>query len=93
MTLRDDEMRSLAEIERCLVQSDPHLARRLVELRPLTPASVLALVCGSLAMHASGVVIAVAGAGVGSALTAVIGAGIAAGFPALAAYHLWWRRR
>jgi hypothetical protein len=53
----------------------------------------VALLSGCLAMLASGIVIAVAGAGVGSPLTAVLGAGIATGFPTLAAYHLWWRRR
>lgn len=92
MTLRDDELRSLLEIERDLTETDPDLVR-LSELRPLTPASVVALLSGCLAMLASGIVIAVAGAGVGSPLTAVLGAGIATGFPTLAAYHLWWRRR
>lgn len=93
MTLRDDELRSLAAIERSLTESDPHLARRLAELRPLTPGSALALVSGCLAMHASGIVIAVSGAQIDSPTTVVIGAALATGFPALAWWHLWWRRR
>ncbi|MFC0433793.1 DUF3040 domain-containing protein [Kutzneria buriramensis] len=92
MTLRDDESRSLLEIERDLTETDPDLVR-LFDLRPLTSSSVAALIAGCLAMLASGVVISVAGADVDSPLTAVIGAGIATGFPALAVYHLWWRRR
>ncbi|GAA3438107.1 DUF3040 domain-containing protein [Kutzneria kofuensis] len=93
MTLRDDELRSLAEIERSLTATDPDLARRLAELRPLTPGSAAALIAGSLAMHASGIVIALAGARIDSPVTAAIGAALAIGFPALAVWHLWWRRR
>lgn len=92
MTLRDDELRSLAEIERALTETDPTLCR-LAELRPLTPGSAAALISGSLAMHASGIVIAVSGAGIDSPATVVIGALLATGFPALAVWHLWWRRR
>jgi Protein of unknown function (DUF3040) len=92
MTLRDDELRSLAEIERSLTETDPTL-RRLAELRPLTPGSAVALISGSLAMHVSGIVIAVAGAGIDSPATVVIGVVLATGFPALAVWHLWWRRR
>ena len=93
MTLRDDEVRSLAQIERSLTETDPRLARQLAELRPLTPGSVVALISGCLAMHASGIVIAVDGAEMDSPVTAVIGAVLATGFPALAVWHLWWRRR
>lgn len=93
MTLRDEERQSLAAIERSLIESDPRLARRLAELSPLTPGSVVAMVAGCLAMNASGIVIAVAGAEVDSSVTAVIGAVIATGFPALAVWHLWLRRR
>jgi hypothetical protein len=93
MTLRDEERRSLAAIERSLTETDPQLARRLAELSPLTPGSVAALITGCLAMHASGIVIAVAGAEIDSPTTAVIGAVLATGFPALAVWHLWWRRR
>ena len=92
MTLRDDELRSLAEIERSLTETDPTLCR-LAELRPLTPGSAAALISGSLAMHASGIVIAVAGAGIDSPATVVIGVVLATGFPVLAVWHLWWRRR
>ncbi|MFC0548816.1 DUF3040 domain-containing protein [Kutzneria chonburiensis] len=92
MTLRDDELRSLAEIERLLTETDPKLSR-LAELRPLTPGSTAALISGSLAMHASGIVIAVSGAGIGSPATVAIGSVLAVGFPALAVWHLWWRRR
>ena len=92
MTLRDDELRSLAEIERSLIETDPRLAR-IAELRPLTRGSVLATLGGCLGMHASGIVIALSGAGIDSPATVVIGAGLAAGFPALAGWHLWWRRR
>ena len=93
MTLRDDELRSLAEIERSLTTTDPNLARKLAELRPLTPGSAAALIAGCLAMHASGIVIAVSGAEISSAATVAIGAVLATGFPALAVWHLWWRRR
>jgi hypothetical protein len=93
MTLRDDELRSLAEIERSLTATDPRLSRKLAELRPLTPGSAAALITGSVAMHASGIVIAVAGAGIDSPATVAIGAALATGFPALAVWHLWWRRR
>jgi hypothetical protein len=93
MTLRDDERRSLAAIERSLIESDPHLARLLVELVPLTRGTVAAMLGGCLAMHAGGIVIAVTGAEIDSPVTAVIGALLATGFPALAGWHLWWRRR
>ncbi|MFI9382366.1 DUF3040 domain-containing protein [Kutzneria sp. NPDC052558] len=93
MTLRDDELRSLAQIERSLTETDPRLARRLAELRPLTLGTVLAMLAGCVAMHASGIVIAVSGAEIGSPVTVVIGAALATGFPALAVWHLWWRRR
>ena len=92
MTLRDEELRSLAEIERSLEETDPHLVR-LAGLRPLTPGSVVALIAGCLSMHASGIMIAVIGGEIGSPATAVIGAGLAAGFPVLAVWHLCWRRR
>jgi hypothetical protein len=93
MTLRDDELRSLAEIERSLTATDPNLARKMAELRPLTPGSAAAMIAGCLAMHASGIVIAVAGGEIDSPATVVIGAALATGFPALAVWHLWWRRR
>jgi hypothetical protein len=93
MTLRDDEQRSLAAIERSLTRSDPRLAWRLAEVRTFTPGSVRALISGCAAMHAGGVVIAVASAEVDSLVSVVIGAGLAIGFPGLALWHLWWRWR
>lgn len=92
MTLRDDELRSLAEIERSLTETDPTL-NRLAELRPLTPGSTASLIIGCAAMNASGIVIAVSGAGIDSPATVVIGVALATGFPVLAVWHLWWRRR
>jgi hypothetical protein len=93
MALRDDERRKLAEIERELAQADPRLAHRLAELRPLTRGSATALVAGALAMLASGLIMMVVGVQLASPVLVVIGALLSAGFPALAGWHLWWRRR
>lgn len=89
MTLRDEELRTLAEIEREFLRTDPRFHRLFTTRRRLPPGST-ALILSSLAMHVAGLVIAVAG--VASAGAVLIGTAIAVGFPTMAIWHVWLRR-
>lgn len=92
MSLRDDEQRRLAEIERRLSEEDPHLARRLATLRPFGPSRVALGIAVMVVSLVAGLVIAALGSELNSVPVGIVGVALAIILPTVLIWRLWLRK-
>ena len=86
MALRDDEQRTLTEIERCLVEEDPRLAHQFAE-RPAAGA-LATVIAGVVLTFGTGLAVLAMGIRLASPTLVLVGVVATAAFPALAGWVL-----
>ncbi len=93
MALRDHEQHQLDEIERCLAQENPRLARRFEKFRPMPAFTFAAAALGVLSVFLTGLVTLVVGFGMGSAAPIAVGAVLTTAIPLAIIwfYRCHWR--
>lgn len=86
MALRDDEQRTLTEIERHLVEEDPRLAHRFVE-RPAA-GSLASVIAGVVLTFGAGLAVLASGIRLASPALVLVGVIVTTAVPALVGWVL-----
>lgn len=86
MALRDDEQRTLTEIEQCLVEEDPRLAHQFAK-RPAA-GSLATVIAGVVLTFGTGLAVLTLGIRLASPALVLLGVVATAAFPALVGWGL-----
>jgi len=91
MALRDEEQRTLTEIERHLVEEDPKLANQFAGHS--STRSLMIVTTGVVVTFAAGIAVLITGIQLASPLLVLVGVIFTMAFPALTGWALSSRRR